>query len=596
MGVEVVQVLTVEDGHLEDAKITRSFLTGLNNITNLSLVSNAIREIDDDAFCEMPLLQQLDLRRNTITLTSNMFDCLHDLAILELPSNGITELPEGVFKQLKKLKVLQLWGNRLKTLNPHVFDGLTQLTSLELSNNQLAELPSGVFDSLVALKQLNLNNNKVKTVPVDLFSATINLQKIRWDLNQGLQLQENTFANLEKLEILSISGNGFVSLSEEIFRNSTNLQNVNLAKNHLGNLPENVFEDLEKLKSLDLSHNELEKLEKGTFKSLKSLESLFLQNNKLNDVSRELFDNLFKLQVLRLDYNEITTLPHFIHQNILKSLNASHNKISFKPNYLEASPLNQCTELEELDLSHNEITDFEEDFMIILVKLKLLDLSFNNLTTIEVKLLQRMDYHERRINLSNNNITVIDFRFAETMAQLQDRLDIMSSNLHNTVVCISNNPITCDCRNYNLSRYYHDLLDPRVPTMVAILKEDVRCASSNELVAELPPKLFNCPLSEISSDFECPQNCSCEWRPFEKVIAFNCSDAGLKTAPKIDLPNDVISKTYGFDQLEVDLKWNKLKSAPNQNDPSYFNVTRLLLSHNEIERVDWIPPKLEVNW
>lgn len=588
--MEVVQVLSVNDGHLQNSKVTKNVLSDLANVTNLSLVSIGIQTIDDDAFCETPLLTHLDLTRNNITLTSSTFDCLPDLLILELASNAITELPEGVFKQLKKLRVLQLWSNHLKTLNHNIFNGLSELALLELSNNQLEELASGVFDSLIGLKQLNLNNNRLKVVPDNLFSATINLQKIRWDSNKGLQLQENAFSNLAKLETISLSENGLVSLPERIFLNSTSLLSVNFARNRIRTLPETLLDGLDKLKSLDLSVNQLESLEKATFKSLKSLESLFLQNNKLQNINKELFDNLSGLRLLRLDYNQIATLPMLNNLYHLKSLNVSHNKIYFEENSLGVTPLNPCTELEELDLSHNEIAEFEEDFEIVLVKLKLLDLSFNRLTHVEVKGLQRMDTHERRINLANNNITIIDFSDAELMAKLQDRLDIMSSNLFNTVVCISNNPIACDCRNYDLFKYYHDRLDPRVPTMVTILKEDVYCASSDYLVAKLPAQSFTCDLSEVVNGFECPQNCSCEWRPFNNGIAFNCANANLATLPKVELPDDVIH----FEQLEVDLKLNKLKSGPSRNDSGYENVTRLLLSHNEIEYLEWLPPRLEV--
>lgn len=552
--------------------------------------SSGIKEIEEDAFCEIPLLTDLDLTRNSINLTPDIFDCLQDLLVLELASSGIRELPGGVFKHQKKLRVLHLWNNHLKVLQANTFAGLAELGLLELSNNELEALPDGIFDSLTGLNQLNLSKNKIKVVPTSLFARNLNVKKIRWDTNPGLQLQEDTFANLPILELVSLFGNDFASVPETIFRNSSNIQSVNLAKNRLTLVPEALFQGLEKLKSIDLSENLLEQIGKDAFASLKSLETLYLQKNRLSELSRQLFDNLYELRTLRLDYNQIHTLPGFIHQKSLKSLNASHNSISFKANLLGVTPLNQCTELEELDLSFNRIADFEEDFMVILVKLRVLDLSFNNLTSVDVKLLQRMDYHERRINLSNNNISLVDFSRAEIMARLQDRLDIMSSNLHNTVVCISNNPISCDCQNYDLARYYHDELDPRVPTMVTLLKEDVYCASSDQLVAELPPRGFNCDLSEMVDGFECPQNCSCEWRPFERGVVVGCADAGLEKPPRIEFPDGMVR----FDQFEVDLRENKLKSGPSKDEGAYGNVTRLLLSHNEIERVEWIPPKLEV--
>lgn len=588
LGIESVDVLTVENGNLP--QITSDFLKNLENITELSLILNGIEHIEDDAFCQLPLLTQLDLTRNNINLTPNTFDCLQNLLVLGIPSNEITQLPEGVFKQLKKLRVLQLWGNRIKSLNPDVFQELTQLGSLELSSNGLESLPNGIFDSLSNLIKINLNYNKIKNPPADLFAATAKLQQIRWDANRGLQLYENLFGNLPKLESLSLSANGFAKLPESLFENSTNIKTINLSKNVLTTIPESLFVGLSQLKTLDLSHNQIQKLEKGSFASLRSVENLYLQNNNIFDLNKELFDDLVELRVLRLDYNQIVTLPNFIYQRNLQALNASHNRISFKENLLGVSPLNRCTDLEIVDLSYNEISTFEEDFMNILVKLKLLDLSFNNIERISVNLLQRVSTHEHRIILANNNITFVDFSSSEITARLQDRIDIISSNLYSTIVSISNNPIVCDCNAYDLWRYYNYKLDPGVPAMVTILKEDVHCDSTDYLIAELPPKYFTCDLVELMDDFKCPMNCSCRWIPFGREIVYDCANSGLNEIPEIRLPQKMIK----FDTLEVDLKLNQLKRGPTQDDEGYENVTRLLLSYNLIERVDWVPPKLEV--
>lgn len=589
LGIESMEVLTVNEGIFP--KITRDFLRNLENVTALNLIRNGIYHIEDDAFCELPHLVQLDLTRNALSLTPNTFNCLEDLMALELPSNGIIELQEGVFGQLKKLRVLHLWGNRLKTLPPKIFENLTDLALLELSANQLESLPQGIFDSLINLKQLNLNYNAIKIAPADLFVATVNLQKIRWDANVGLKLHENAFANLKKLETISLVGNEFVDIPGGLFRNSTNIQSISLAKNRLETIPESLFEGLEQLKSLDLSQNRIEHFEGRCFGTLKSLQTLLLQQNRISNLSRQLFDDLFELHQLRLDHNKITTLPNFINQKNLRVLSASHNNISFEDNLLGASPLNQCTNLEELDLSFNKITKFEDDFMIILVQLRLLDLSFNDIESINVNLFQRMDTHERRINLSNNKISFIDFSQAEIMARLQEGLDIMSSNLYNTVISIANNPITCDCNAYDLWRYYNGKFDPRVPTMVTILKEEVRCITTDYLIAEIPPEFFTCALKEILVDFTCPYNCTCNWIPHGKQIIYNCANSGLKTIPQINFPDVMID----FNELEVDLKWNQLKTGPTEDSQGYANVTRLLLSHNEIERVDWVPSRLEVS-
>lgn len=585
-----MEVLFIKDTILPTTTLTSDFLGQIDNVTELSLIEDGITEIAEGAFCQISNLTQLDLTRNTITPTPNMFECLESLLVLELPSNGITELPEDVFKPLKNLRVLQLWGNRLKTLPAKIFEPLSDLRLLELTANQLEVLPSGVFDALVNLQQLSLNYNKIKLVPSGLFATTLNLKKVRWGGNVGLQLAENTFANLEKLESVSLVANGLVVIPESLFKNSANVQSVSLSRNRLETIPVGLLHGLTKLKTLDLSHNRIKNLEDGSFDSLKSLETLFLEDNQISVLSRQLFDALFELRTLRLDYNRLATLPNFISQRNLKALNASHNQIKFDENMFGVSPLNQCPALEELDLSFNEIDYFDSDFMIILVQLRMLDLSFNRIESIQVDMLERMDTHERRINLSNNNITYVDFEQAEIMARLQGNIDTISSNSYNTVVLLATNPIACDCNAYDLWRYYNYKLDPKVPTLVTILKDEVRCANTDYLIAEIPPKYFTCNLEDIVTGFECPENCTCNWIPDGKEIVYNCANATLQTPPPIKFPPEMLK----FDALEVDLKYNQLKTGPTPDTEGYTNVTRLLLSHNEIERLDWLPPRLEV--
>uniref|UniRef100_A0A8C4N9S6 Variable lymphocyte receptor B n=1 Tax=Eptatretus burgeri TaxID=7764 RepID=A0A8C4N9S6_EPTBU len=90
------------------------------------------------------------------------------LTFLDLRTNKLQSLPNGVFDKLTQLTILYLQYNQLQSLPIGVFDKLTQLTNLtylNLNTNQLQSLPNGVFDKLTKLTNLYLEHNQLQSLP-----------------------------------------------------------------------------------------------------------------------------------------------------------------------------------------------------------------------------------------------------------------------------------------------------------------------------------------------------------------------------------------------------------------------------------------------
>lgn len=208
--------------------------------------------------------------------------------------------------------------------------------------------------------------------------------------------------------------------------------------------------------------------------------------------------------------------------------------------------------------------------------------------------LQATSDHELELDLSHNNISVIDFSQVEALAPFQ-QLDAISNNQYNSVVDLSGNLIDCDCRAYDLTRYFRDLIAPEVKTMIDISPDGLKCASSNISVADLHPKYLTCSLVQVLDNYtDCPLGCSCEWRKWDKSIIFNCENGNFTTVPSILIPK-VLGELVSYNQTEVHLEGNLLTSGPSANDTGYKNVTKLFLSNNYIEQIAWVPPKTEVS-
>lgn len=162
---------------------------------------------------------------------------------------------------------------------------------------------------------------------------------------------------------------------------------------------------------------------------------------------------------------------------------------------------------------------------------------------------------------------------------------------YGNTILLAGNPIHCDCRLYPLLVSLHS---PRKPSEPIINLGNTRCAQPS-MLANLPVRNLSasnvtCPLDPN----DCPQNCSCQFRPSTRLIEMTCPylpkipsletypaegiDLRLKnTIKSLDLlPESVVSleldgiglvhvPDYGASTLRVlDLSRNALSSIPNE--------------------------------
>lgn len=192
---------------------------------------------------------------------------------------------------------------------------------------------------------------------------------------------------------------------------------------------------------------------------------------------------------------------------------------------------------------------------------------------------------------------MVGFTQAEALAK--QNVDAISSNEYNRVVDLSGNLIDCDCRAFDLTKYFHDMMAPQVKTMIEILPDGLKCAPSSSLanisVADLHPKYLTCSLAQVFENYtDCPLGCACYWRKWDKSIIFSCENANLTAVPLISLPEGLVTRV-SYNQTEVHLEGNFLTSGPSFNFSGYENVTKLFLSNNHIKEINWVPPKTEVS-
>ncbi|XP_053134286.1 toll-like receptor 5 [Hemicordylus capensis] len=108
------------------------------------------------------LLRELDLSQNHLARVWTTGGCvaifqhLESLTLLNLSSNSLQALPEGLFQGLASLRTLDLSANFLPTLPEKIFLGLHSLNTIRLQGNPLVTISLSTFRPLVLLRSLDL--------------------------------------------------------------------------------------------------------------------------------------------------------------------------------------------------------------------------------------------------------------------------------------------------------------------------------------------------------------------------------------------------------------------------------------------------------
>ncbi|XP_066494733.1 toll-like receptor 13 [Tiliqua scincoides] len=192
-------------------KLTIVSFKGLTNLSNLYLDGNHIAKISRSFFYPMQrTLKVLDLQRNNINYITRKLhgpppflylDKVYDLKLQGQQPYGLKIIPPKFFKGLTSLRNLYLSENKILFISPDAFDDLGQLEYLTLSDssNGMGNLPPGVFKNLRNLTSLNLENAGLRTLTLEVFG---NLSRLR-DLQLGKnELQTANSSVMEKLTSL----------------------------------------------------------------------------------------------------------------------------------------------------------------------------------------------------------------------------------------------------------------------------------------------------------------------------------------------------------------------------------------------------------
>lgn len=199
------------------------------HIRVLDMSSCQIRLLEGLETCRFCNLRELSLDNNSISDLSPITR-ISSLVVLKINRNKIEKGPHLIPKvsedplttedgnsridhrlsSLKQLEVLQLGGNKIKSIHDLGISGMPQLRVLFLQENDIARVDG--LDKLPQLRELVLDRNKIKIITPGAFSGCYNLRELRIEEN-GLKELAN-IGRLNRLQSLSVSYNRISELGQ----------------------------------------------------------------------------------------------------------------------------------------------------------------------------------------------------------------------------------------------------------------------------------------------------------------------------------------------------------------------------------------------
>lgn len=177
---------------------------GPSRVTHFYLQNNIIYQLNGPIM-GLNSIQYIDLSNNFCNFISDrFFDGIHNVSFLDLSQNALGEVLENdvkgiIFRNLVKLKTLNLTRNRIVTLPPAIFKNIAQLEILNLSYNSLSEF-TVPLENMKRLHHLDLSNNQIQFLDEQTRSA---IDALSAKKNMYLNLKRNRLlCNCEQLEFL----------------------------------------------------------------------------------------------------------------------------------------------------------------------------------------------------------------------------------------------------------------------------------------------------------------------------------------------------------------------------------------------------------
>ncbi len=315
-------------------------------------------------FSHASTIEFLDLSRNTLlTLPDDLFEQLVRLRLLRLTGNLLTCIPSAILV-CPSISHLDLSSNLLEGPALAPLSQMPNLTHLNISCNRIQDLPDSL-GRLKRLRSLDVSSNLLGAIPACV-SEMSELRELNASFNKITAISAEV-VQLKDLRAFILVGNSIQCIDERVGK-MTLLRQLDLRGNLLDSL-EGLY-GLSSLYTISLDYNNLTHIGNPTFPLLTTFSCL---NNSL--MSIEIKDSLVALKRLNLSCSRVISFPDniFTFMPNIEDLHIEENSITKLP-----SSIGLLSNLTRLVASSNCLSEIVIPFGG-LNKLSHLDLHTNNI-------------------------------------------------------------------------------------------------------------------------------------------------------------------------------------------------------------------------
>lgn len=402
-------------------------------------------------------VKRLNIKSNSINgarsefLIDRLFENIHELDYSFANSpNLYTSLK---FRYLKKFNASH---GILTSLSKQNFEGQSNLREINFSYNFISVLDEGTFDQNIKLSTINLSYNMLPKVDRKSFSKLIELKVLDLSFNQIEAIDEVAFENNEKLELLKLEMNPLKRFDCKTFSSLTAMNLFTATLDDIVELDlscafcsfkpspdsdefiiglfidENILhlgiKHLASLRHFNVAGKQYLDVSKISSLLGPLLESLDLSSSYLGELKADTFERFKKLESLKLSDTNLSfsDVNPFCHQTDLKVLDISYNNLtSVNITQLDGTLQN----LVELNIAGSQIPSVWQLLQMLSPSIQSLDLSYMNSpwNYTDDKTFQRFT-NLRSLNLSHTGLVNFQFETFYHLSKLES-LDISYNNL-----------------------------------------------------------------------------------------------------------------------------------------------------------------------
>ncbi len=309
------------------------------SLQGLKITHSKLEILRENLFTrDLENITYLDLSSNGIQQVFDAFKILPGLRWVILANNSIETLIYRIFKNNKKLEVIDLQENKIKMINIKLFLNLAELQVVNFRDNECAkkllicencyeksrQKLSKCFKSCQDDRKCFLLSNDDE-VRIEKRPISCNYNGVKWDqkttcfvTEHSLKMPNNDsiiqyrFSGTEdqKEEATAVYFEGSLSVDFvpfEMFENFPKLDAIAFQKSEIPMITNKLFggQNFKQIKELRLNDDKIRFIENKAFVDLKKLEKIDLTSNKIRSINKETFAQNKKLREVIFTGNEI---------------------------------------------------------------------------------------------------------------------------------------------------------------------------------------------------------------------------------------------------------------------------------------------------